>query len=61
MWTPLHFAAYFGHTATAELILQHQGSVNPLDISNRTPLHWAALEGHIGTAKLLREWGGSIE
>ena len=61
MWTPLHFAAYFGHTAIAEHILQHQGSVNPLDISNRTPLHWAALQGHIGTAKLLREWGGSIE
>src|SRR5207244_13610749 len=46
-WTPLHLAAFFGHTKIAELLLSHDADVsarsrNP---NGNTPLH-AALAGN---------------
>src|SRR6476646_3675269 len=46
-WTPLHLAAFFGHTKVAELLLAHGADVtarsrNP---NGNTPLH-AALAGN---------------
>src|SRR5262249_52772784 len=43
--TPLHFAAFAGHKAIAELLLEAKANANATDVSKATPLHYAALNG----------------
>jgi ankyrin repeat protein len=52
-WTPLHWAAWTGHKAVAELLLKNKAEVNARTNHGNTPLHDAALKGHKDIAKLL--------
>mmetsp|Transcript_21308 Transcript_21308/g.50064 ORF Transcript_21308/g.50064 Transcript_21308/m.50064 type:complete len:240 (-) Transcript_21308:326-1045(-) len=52
-WTPLHFAAFFGHIDVTRLLLEHRADVNSEDRSMSTPLHCAAIGGHDQVAELL--------
>lgn len=60
--TPLHLAAYFGHTDVC-LVLVQQGHV-PLTVpdgnNGATPLHHAAGQGHAGTVSALVQAGASL-
>ncbi|MGH9609087.1 MAG: ankyrin repeat domain-containing protein [Bryobacteraceae bacterium] len=58
-WTPLHLAAFFGHTELAKGLLNRgmqvdQRSTNPM---KNTPLHAAAAGGQIEVMRLLLENG----
>ena len=61
-WTPLHLAAFFGHTQLAELLLAHNADVaarsrNP---NGNTPLHAALAGNHKMVAGLLIGRGGDV-
>src|SRR5215204_7265974 len=49
--TPLHFAAFNGHTAIAEQLIADGAEVDVKDCYGRTPLHLAASKGHSGLAE----------
>ena len=53
-WTPLHKAAWEGHTEVAELLIAEGADVNAKRWDGATPLDWA--DGEI--ADLLRKHGG---
>lgn len=55
--TPLHFAAYCGHTEAAELLLEKGGELMACDQEKRTPLHFAAMNGRSEIAKFLIDKG----
>jgi ankyrin repeat protein len=61
-WTPLHLAAYFGHTKIAEMLLAHGADVtarsrNP---TGNTPLHAALAGNHKLVAGLLLGQGADV-
>jgi uncharacterized protein len=61
-WTPLHLAAFFGHTRVAELLLDHGADVtarshNP---NGNTPLHAALAGNHKFVAALLIGAGADV-
>ena len=61
-WTPLHLAAFFGHTKVAELLLAHGADVtarsrNP---NGNTPLHAALAGNHKFVAALLIGAGADV-
>ncbi len=61
-WTPLHLAAFFGHTKIAELLLAHDADVsarsrNP---NGNTPLHAALAGNHKFVAGLLIGGGADV-
>jgi ankyrin repeat protein len=61
-WTPLHLAAFFGHTKIAELLLSHDADVtarsrNP---NGNTPLHAALAANHKFVAGLLIGGGADV-
>jgi ankyrin repeat protein len=41
-WTPLHYAAHWGHKDVAELLLANRAEVSAQDNEGMTPLHFAA-------------------
>jgi ankyrin repeat protein len=51
--TPLHFAALFNRTNTAQLLIRHGANVQACDRFGLTPLHYAAWQGYRETAALL--------
>jgi|HubBroStandDraft_6_1064221.scaffolds.fasta_scaffold759160_1 ankyrin repeat protein len=51
--TPLHQAAFKGHTDVAELLLASKANVNAKDNNGQTPLQWVAEAGYSDMAKLL--------
>jgi len=51
--TPLHFAALFNRTNTAQLLIRHGAKVQAYDRFGLTPLHYAALQGYPETVALL--------
>ncbi len=53
----LTLACKAGFTDTAELLIQHNASVDILDIGKRTPIHWSLFNGHIQTSVMLLEQG----
>ena len=55
--TPLHIAAWQGHTAMVELLLRHGADVNATDREQRTPLQSAAWQGHENVVWLLLKAG----
>jgi hypothetical protein len=61
--TALHYAAAYGDTRTAKLLIEHRADVNvtnPRD--NMTPLHYAAFEGrNPETAELLIKRGAKLD
>lgn len=50
---PLNWAAFFGHTAIVELLLEHQAQLNATNLSGFTPLHHAVENGQTAVVALL--------
>ena len=59
-WTALMQAAFYGHTATAELLLQKGAYVNAKDTADMTALMLAAWNGNTATAELLLQKGAYV-
>lgn len=56
-WTPLHYAADFGHLMVVNLLLPKMVEKNPRDFDGWTPLHSAATNGHLGICQtMLFHW-----
>lgn len=45
--TPLHYAAYAGHTNMVAILLQGGANKSAQDRRGHTPIHVAAEEGHV--------------
>jgi len=58
--TPLHWAAWHGHTDIARLLIEKGAEVNAKNASQQTPLHSAAWHGHADIARLLIENGAEV-
>ena len=58
-WTPLHLAAFFGHQATAEKLIERGANMEARSTNamKNTPLHAAAAGRKLGLVKLLLEEG----
>ena len=54
-WTPLHYAAMYGHFQICLNILRAVKDRNPMNNSGETPLHFAASNGHLDIYKLIME------
>ena len=55
--SPLHIAAWQGHSAMVELLIAHGADVNAVDREKRTPLQSAAWQGHESVVWLLLKHG----
>uniref|UniRef100_A0A0B6ZGQ1 Uncharacterized protein n=1 Tax=Arion vulgaris TaxID=1028688 RepID=A0A0B6ZGQ1_9EUPU len=51
--TPLHRAAYMGHSEIVSLLLDYKADPTCLDCDGMIPLHKAAQNGHIETIQIL--------
>ena len=58
--TPLHAAAYRGHTEVVELLVAHRADVNARDVRGWIPLHQAVDQGHTQAAELLIAKGADV-
>lgn len=58
--TPLHLAAYMGHTATVAELLDRGADVNAVNKYNNTPLHLAIDKGHTEAEELLSGRGADM-
>lgn len=56
-YTPLHIAAVFGQTATAELLLSHHADVRLTDNNGNSALHMAVFLGHTEIVRVLLAYG----
>ena len=60
-FTPLHFAAAFGHKEVAELLIDEDADVNAKDDKHKfTPLHHASIKGHKENVQLLISRGAYV-
>ncbi|KAI9141237.1 hypothetical protein BKA69DRAFT_1028789, partial [Paraphysoderma sedebokerense] len=59
--TGLIYAACFGHTDVAFLLLEHGAKVEQQDKNGWTALHWATNNNHDETVRLLLEAGADID
>ncbi len=61
-WTPLHLAAFFGHSRVAELLLGRGGDAKALsrNANANTPLHAALAGNHTFVAALLMGHGADL-
>jgi len=61
-WSPLHLAAFFGHTKVAELLLAHGADVGARsrNANGNTPLHAALAGNHKFVAGLLVGAGSDV-
>jgi len=60
-WTPLHYAATFGHPNCVRLLLTNGASIDVKDNDNWTPLHGAVIMGHSDCARVLLAGGASVD
>ena len=59
-WTPLHYAARWGHKGIAELLIANGADVNAKNDYGYTPLHWTANNGHKEVVELLIAKGADV-
>ena len=52
-WTPLHYAAFNGHTKIVKYLLENRAEIDARAPNGATALMFAARNGHFETAKLL--------
>jgi ankyrin len=52
-WTPLHWAAYFGHEELSKWLVRIGANPLAIDQQRRTPAHVAAIAGHVTVAQSL--------
>lgn len=57
-WTPLHWAAAYGHKDVAELLLSNHAAVNDRDGKGETPVLLSVLNSHKEVEDILRAHGG---
>ena len=50
-WSPLHWAALYGHTDIARFFIDKGADVNATDKKGKTPLHFAVENGHAEIAR----------
>ena len=60
-WSPLHWAALYGHTDIARFFIDKGAEVNAKDKNGCTPLHWAAKKGHADIVRILLNAGADDE
>jgi len=58
-WTPLHFAAYGGHTDIAEKLIERGADLSPKDLWGKTPLNYALEQKHVELVAFLKAKGAS--
>jgi ankyrin repeat protein len=58
--TPLHFAAIFGQTKSAEVLIENDASIDIKNNDGGTALHNAAFFGNIETVKFLLDKGADV-
>lgn len=58
-WTPLHYAAKFGHISCLNYLIANGANVNATDNSGCTALHVAAYHGQLELLKKLIDAGGN--
>ena len=54
-WTPLHYAAFYGKSSIANLLLQANASPTAVDKNGDTPAQSAKQRGHGALAVMLLE------
>jgi ankyrin repeat protein len=59
--TPLHTAAYLGHLAIAERLLEAGAPVDAENSTGSTPMHLAAEGGHLAVIERLLEAGAEAD
>ena len=61
-WTPLHLAAFFGHGAAAERLLEAGADLSAVSSNSlrNTPLHAAVAGGHVDVSLRLIERGADV-
>ena len=59
-YSPLHYAAYHGHTNIVELLLNRGAEVNSETGDGWTPLRYAEHYGHDVVVELLKSQGGTL-
>ena len=58
--TPVMFAAYFGHDAVVQLLLEKGARANAKDGAGASAVDWAAQGGHQAVAARLTKAGGQL-
>ena len=58
--TPLHLAAFAGHSKVLSQLIQRKGNINEKANHGWLPLHLAAANGHLESVKVILESGGQI-
>ena len=60
LYSPLHAAAFLGHTTIARFLLEHMADVNARNEYHPTPLHRAVERGNLDVAHLLLGYGADV-
>jgi ankyrin repeat protein len=59
-YTPLHWAAYYGHLEIAEILISRGADLDAVDPDYSTPLYLAAEEGHPKVVEFLISKGAEV-
>ena len=59
--TPIHVAAFAGHTNILSLLFEHGVDVDDRDTRDRTPLHLASMKGRVEAGQCLLDHGADID
>ena len=60
-WTPLHYAAYYGHVSIVSALLGSGADVNVKGNGGWTPLPWALYHGRVSIVSALLAVGGGCD